>query len=160
MSDAHDVSKEEGRAPLQPGTAARPGTPDLAAARPEFGPDRLERLIFEARYEAPAGLAARLAAAAQSPESRRRVFWSDVERTARAVLGATAAAAVVAVGLAVAVVAGVPDNARSRSHVDGVAEDSRPDDLTLDQVARLALSQGALERQVGGEIALLGSGER
>jgi hypothetical protein len=80
----------------------------------------LDRWLEDARPEVPEGLAGRMIAGARGAESQSRVFWVDLERTARRALGWAAAAAVVTVALAVSTLfAGTaPDNARTASLVD------------------------------------------
>jgi hypothetical protein len=118
----------------------------------------LERLLEGARYQAPPGMAARLAAGARDPEEKRILFWADVERTSRSLLGKAAAAAVLAAGLALAVaVSGNPDNAGVAAFVDqppgGYSGGDRVSgsDVTLDQVARLAVSPAAFDAFVRAE---------
>jgi hypothetical protein len=112
----------------------------------ETDEDPLDRLLREARAVAPPGLVARLAAGARDPEARKRLFWADIDRGARSLLGFAAAAAVLAVALATTAVLFVPapDNARTASVV-------KSDELTLDQTARFVVSPAALEMLILGE---------
>jgi len=79
----------------------------------------LDRMLEDARAEVPEGLAARLVAGARGKESRRQVFWADVDRAARRALAVAAAAAFVTVALAFSAVAATPppDNTRTASLV-------------------------------------------
>ena len=111
---------------------------------PESG-DALDRLLIDARREAPAGLAMRLARGARDAGAIRRVFWMDIERAARRLLPAAAAAALLAASL---VAGGV---------FDGGADQTGSSDATIasthDDMAELALSTGAFERQLSGDLA-------
>jgi hypothetical protein len=97
--------------------------------------EQLEALLREARFTAPRGLAARLAARARDPEAGRILFWADVEQTARWLLVKTAAAAVLTAGLALGVSVGLTQDTPTTS----------ADAVTLDQVARLAVSRDAAD---------------
>jgi hypothetical protein len=107
--------------------------------------DPLDRLLADARYEAPPGLAERLARSALDGAAERRIFWLDVGRSAPKALFAAAAAAVLAVGLTVAVLSsGAPEGAGGPVAVEGAA---------LEDVAVLAVSTTALERHMAEEFA-------
>lgn len=82
--------------------------------------DALDRLLRDARPEAPAGLAGRLAAKARDPELGRILFWSDVAQVSRhALRWAAAAAIILVVGAAGALTIETPDaNARTAALVD------------------------------------------
>ena len=67
-----------------------------------------EGMLHDARPQVPAGLAARLAAAARDPQARARVFWADVERTARRAVVFAAAAAAITIAVAVSLVVATP----------------------------------------------------
>jgi hypothetical protein len=80
----------------------------------------LDRWLEDARPDVPEGLAARMIAGARGAEAQSRIFWADLDRTARRALGWAAAAAVLTVALAVSTLLGgaAPDNARTASLVD------------------------------------------
>jgi hypothetical protein len=83
--------------------------------------DALDRLLADARPEAPASLAVRLARGALDPGEGRRVFWLDLERTARRGLVPAAAAAIVAAALGTVAILFRGDR-RARAEIDDVAK--------------------------------------
>jgi hypothetical protein len=106
--------------------------------------DRLDALIREARWEAPPGLAERLARAALDRSGEAKVFRLDLERTARRALAAAAAAALVAVSLAAAMV-NAERGAPAATGQAGLAG--------LDEMAALAISPAAFERRMAEDMA-------
>jgi hypothetical protein len=108
--------------------------------------DPLDRLLREARYEAPPGLAARLARGALGEAAAARVFWLDVARASRRALVAAVAAAI----LATAVAGGVILAGAGRDRAE--AKRAAVERAALDDVAHLAISPAAFEHEMGGEL--------
>lgn len=97
--------------------------------------ERIAWLVKSARPVIPAGLAERLARAAVDPARARVIFWRDVEGAARTALRLAAA---------ILVVASIAVGAISTSSGKIEAEAS-VEQLTVDDVARLALAREGLE---------------
>jgi hypothetical protein len=112
--------------------------------------DPIERLLREARHEAPAGLAARLARAALERDAGARIFWLDLERLGwRATRVAVAAALVAAVGAAF--VTATSRGSDPASAARWAAAEARSATLD-DEVAELALAPHAFERRLEREM--------
>jgi hypothetical protein len=105
--------------------------------------DRLDFLLGDARHAPPPGLAARLTRGALDAGAARRVFWLDLERAARGALGAAAAAAVIAAALAAGAI--------SRGHSLAPARPAG-ERRSLDEVAGIAVSPKAFERDLAGDV--------
>jgi hypothetical protein len=106
--------------------------------------DRVDGLLREARFEAPMGLAARLARGALAPDAAGRIFWLDFERVAGRVARIAVAAAVLAVALAIGLVRGRATDGGAVAQASG-----------LDDVAQLALSPASFEWRLERDGALL-----
>lgn len=102
--------------------------------------DPIDALLRDARFSAPEGLAARLAARARDPQLGKLLFWADVERLSRTLVGKVAVAAVLAAGLALGVAYSTnPDN------MVAVTTVTDSNDVTLDDVTRLTVAPSSLD---------------
>jgi hypothetical protein len=110
------------------------------------GGDAVERLLREARLEAPRGLAARLARGALDPDAAARIFWLDFSGAARPVIRIAIAAAVLAIALAI----GLTRDRGSASRAGASADAS-----DLDDVAQLALAPDSFVGRVERDVAHL-----
>ncbi|MBI3724072.1 hypothetical protein HY251_08995 [bacterium] len=116
----------------------------------DTGKDSLDALLERARTPVPAGLAERLIAAAASGETARRFYWIDVAFAARTALRWSAAGLLVAAALAGASVS--PARRDGPPPFAPPSTQREPRETAADQIARLAMSPRAVERQVEGPI--------